>query len=129
MENWKRKSMFNNLLDLKIRDFVYRLLKALYGLKQAPRASYKNLSQFLIENHFTRGTIDKTLFHRTFNGSSVFVQTYVDDIIFGSTDEKLCSKFTKLRQMKYEMSMMGELTYFLWFASQTSKGLNLYKSN
>ena len=42
-----------------------------------------------------------------------FVQIYVDDIIFGSTDEKLCSNFAKLMQSKYEMSMMGELTYFL----------------
>ena len=37
----------------------------------------------------------------------------MDDIIFGSTDEKLCRKFAKLMQSKYEMSMMGELTYFL----------------
>ena len=62
--------------------FVYRLFKALYGLKQAPRAWYDTLSQFLIENHFTRGTIDKTLFHRNYNGSSILVQIYVDDIIF-----------------------------------------------
>ena len=99
--------------DLNFLDFVYRLLKALYGLKQAPRAWYETLSQFLIENHFTIGTIDKTFFHRNFNGSSIFVQIYVDDIIFGSTDEKLCSKFAKLMHSKYEMSMMGALTYFL----------------
>ena len=41
------------------------------------------------------------------------MQIYVDDSIFGSTNEKLCSKFAKLMQSKYEMSMMGELTYFL----------------
>ena len=82
-------------------------------MKQAPRAWYDTLSQFLIENHFTRGTIDKTLFHRNYNGSSILVQIYVDDIIFGSTDEKLCKKFAKLMQSRYEMSMMGELTYFL----------------
>ena len=99
--------------DPKFSDFVYRLLKALYGLKQAPRSWYETLSQFLIENHFTRGTIDKTLFHRNFYGSSIFVQIYVDGIVFGSTDENCCSKFAKLMQSKYEMSMMGELTYFL----------------
>ena len=77
--------MISSLLDLKIQifhDFVYRLLKALYGLKQARRALYDTLSQFLIENQFIRGMIDKTLFHRNFNGSSIFVQIYVDDIIF-----------------------------------------------
>ena len=67
----------------------------------------------MIENHFTRGTIDETLFHKNYNGSSILIQIYVDDIIFGSTDEILCKKFAKLMQSKYEMSMMGELTYFL----------------
>ena len=43
----------------------------------------------------------------------IIVQIYVDDIIFGSTEEKLCKKFSKLMQSQYEMSMMGELTYFL----------------
>ena len=94
-------------------EFVYRLFKVLYGLKQEPRAWYDTLSQFLIENHFTRGTIDKTLFHRNFNGSSIFVQIYVDDIILGSTNEKLCSKFSKVKQSKYEMIMMRKLTFFL----------------
>ena len=58
--------------DLNFPDFVYRLLKALYGLKQAPRAWYETFSQFLIENHFISGTIDKTLIHRNFNGFSIF---------------------------------------------------------
>ena len=41
------------------------------------------------------------------------VQIYVDDIIFGSTNEKLCQRFSKLMQSRYEISMMGELTFFL----------------
>ena len=72
-----KRSMSKNLLVLKMLDFpdfVYRLFKALYGLKQTPRAWYDTLSQFLIENDFTRGTIDKTLFHRNYNGSSILVQ-------------------------------------------------------
>ena len=71
------------------------------------------MSPFHIESQFIRGTIDKTLFHKKINGSRILVQIYVDDIIFGYTDEKLSNKFTKLMQSKYEMSMMGELTYFL----------------
>ena len=113
------------------------IFKALYGLKQAPRAWYDTLSQFLIDNHFTRGTIDKTFFYRNYNGSSILVRIYVDDIIFGSTDENLCKKFAKLMQSKYEMSMMGELTYFLGlqvkqvkdgiFISQTKYIYDLFK--
>ena len=82
--------------DPNFPEFVYLLLKALYGLKQAPRAWYDTLSQFLLENHFTRGIVDKNLFYRNVNGSSILVQIYVDDIIFGSKDEKLCKTFAKL---------------------------------
>ncbi|GJX76091.1 retrovirus-related pol polyprotein from transposon TNT 1-94 [Tanacetum coccineum] len=41
---------------------VYKLKKALYGLKQAPMAWYDELSKFLLQNHFIKGTIDPTLF-------------------------------------------------------------------
>ena len=94
-------------------DFVYLLFKALYGLKQAPRTWYDTLSQFLLENGFTRGVIDKMLFHKMHKDEMILVQVYVDDIIFGSTNDNLCKRFSKLMQSKYEMSMMGELTYFL----------------
>ena len=43
----------------------------------------------------------------------MIVQVYVDDIIFGSTNLNLCQDFSKLMQGEFEMSMMGELTYFL----------------
>ena len=58
-------------------DFVYMLLKALYGLKQAPRAWYETLSQLLIENLFTIGTIDKTLFYKQHGIDIILVQIYV----------------------------------------------------
>nr|GFD35722.1 retrovirus-related Pol polyprotein from transposon TNT 1-94 [Tanacetum cinerariifolium] len=45
---------------------VYKLKKDLYGLKQAPRALYDELSKFLLQNHFFKGTIDPTLFIRRF---------------------------------------------------------------
>nr|GFA00514.1 retrovirus-related Pol polyprotein from transposon TNT 1-94 [Tanacetum cinerariifolium] len=64
---------------------VYKLKKALYGLKQAPRAWYDELSTFLLQNRFLKGTIDTTLFIRRFHDDILVVQVYVDDIIFGST--------------------------------------------
>ncbi|GJS53627.1 retrovirus-related pol polyprotein from transposon TNT 1-94 [Tanacetum coccineum] len=60
---------------------VYKLKKALYGLKQAPRAWYDELSMFLLQNHFFKGTIDPTLFIRCFDDDILVVQVYVDDII------------------------------------------------
>ncbi|GJR06719.1 retrovirus-related pol polyprotein from transposon TNT 1-94 [Tanacetum coccineum] len=64
---------------------VYKLKKALYGLKKAPKAWYDELSTFLLQNHFFKGTIDSTLFIRRFDDDILVVHVYVDDIIFGST--------------------------------------------
>ncbi|KAK8936156.1 hypothetical protein KSP39_PZI014125 [Platanthera zijinensis] len=110
-------------------DSVYKLRKALYGLKQAPRAWYETLSTFLIENKFSRGKIDKTLFLRESKGKIILVQIYVDDIIFGSTKNNLCKKFAKLMQGKFEMSSMGELKFFLGLqVRQTDDGLSISQS-
>nr|GEY77725.1 retrovirus-related Pol polyprotein from transposon TNT 1-94 [Tanacetum cinerariifolium] len=72
-------------IDADHPSHVYKQKKALYGLKQAPRAWYDELSTFLLQNHFFKGTIDPTLFIRRFHDDILVVQFYVDDIIFGST--------------------------------------------
>ncbi|GJS59212.1 retrovirus-related pol polyprotein from transposon TNT 1-94 [Tanacetum coccineum] len=72
-------------IDVDHPSYVYKLKKALYGLKQAPRAWYDELSTFLLQNHFFKGTIDPTLFIRRFDDDILVVQVYVDNIIFGST--------------------------------------------
>nr|GEX10256.1 retrovirus-related Pol polyprotein from transposon TNT 1-94 [Tanacetum cinerariifolium] len=91
----------------------YRLKKALYGLKQAPRAWYDELSNFLVSKGFSKGFIDPTLFITKHRGDILLVQIYVDDIIFGSTNQKISKQFEKLMHSKFEMSMMGELKFFL----------------
>ncbi|GJU75950.1 putative ribonuclease H-like domain-containing protein [Tanacetum coccineum] len=67
-------------------DKVYKVVKALYGLHQAPRAWYETLANYLLS---------------------------MDDIIFGSTNKELCTGFEKLMKDKFQMSSMGELTFFL----------------
>jgi len=105
-------------------DYVYKLHKALYGLKQAPRTWYDTLSTYLLKNKFVRGVIDNTLFILRDKGHILLVQIYVDDIIFGSTDENLCKKFSKIMTEEYEMSMMGELNFFLGLqVKQTKDGI------
>jgi hypothetical protein len=99
--------------SLEFPNHVFKLSKALYGLKQAPRAWYKRLSGFLLEKGFTTGKIDTTLFTKIKNNDLFIVQIYVDDIIFGSTNENMCRKFSKIMQKEFEMSMMGELNFFL----------------
>nr|GEV12523.1 putative ribonuclease H-like domain-containing protein [Tanacetum cinerariifolium] len=70
-------------------DKVYTLVKALYGLHQAPRAWYETLANYLLENGFQRGKIDQTLF------------------------VKKQKAFEKLMKDKFQLSSMGELTFFL----------------
>nr|GEZ66447.1 retrovirus-related Pol polyprotein from transposon TNT 1-94 [Tanacetum cinerariifolium] len=94
-------------------DKVYLLKKALYGLKQAPRAWYDELSKFMLSKGFTKDSIDPTLFITKHRGDILLVQIYVDDIIFGSTNPNLSKQFEKLMHSKFEMSMMGELKFFL----------------
>ncbi|GJR57185.1 retrovirus-related pol polyprotein from transposon TNT 1-94 [Tanacetum coccineum] len=77
-------------------DHVYALDKALYGLKQAPRAWYDVLSKFLVDSGFQKGSIDTTLFIKKKGKHIMLIQIYVDDIIFGSTNPKYCTKFLEL---------------------------------
>ncbi|KAI3667612.1 hypothetical protein L6452_42678 [Arctium lappa] len=94
-------------------DHVYVLDKALYGLKQAPRSWYETLTKFLLASGFKKGTVDTTLFLKRQGDDLILIQIYVDDIIFGSTNPKFCKNFSKIMETKFEMSMMGELNFFL----------------
>ncbi|GJY29070.1 ribonuclease H-like domain-containing protein [Tanacetum coccineum] len=107
--------------DPDFPDRVYKVEKALYGLHQAPRAWYETLSTYLLDNEFQRGKIDKTLFIKRYKGDILLVQVYVDDIIFGSTKKELCNAFEKLMHEKFQMSSMGELTFFLGLQVQQKK--------
>jgi hypothetical protein len=100
---------------------IYKLHKMLYGLKQAPRAGYEYLRDFLIEYGFRIGKANSTLFSRKI-GKDLFVcQIYVNDIIFGSTNRLFCDEFSKIITDKFEISMMGVLTFFLGFRIKQDK--------
>nr|GEV43076.1 hypothetical protein [Tanacetum cinerariifolium] len=72
--------------DLDHLDKVYKVVKALYGLHQAPRAWYETLATYLLEN---------------------------DNIIFGAMNKDLCKSFEKLMKDRFQMSSIGEHTFFL----------------
>nr|GEU98002.1 putative ribonuclease H-like domain-containing protein [Tanacetum cinerariifolium] len=99
--------------DPDFPDKVYNVEKALYGLHQASRAWYETLSTYLLDNGFHRGKIDKTLFIRRHKDDILLVQVYVDDIIFSSTKKELCNAFEKMMHGKFQLSSIGELTFFL----------------
>ncbi|GJR91942.1 putative ribonuclease H-like domain-containing protein [Tanacetum coccineum] len=99
--------------DPNFPDKVYKVEKALYGLHQAPRAWYETLSTYLLDNGFHRGQFDKTLFIKRHKDDILLVQVYVDDIIFGSTKKEMSTEFEKLMHDKFQMSSIGELSFFL----------------
>ncbi|GJY77152.1 putative ribonuclease H-like domain-containing protein [Tanacetum coccineum] len=110
--------------DPHFPDKVYKVEKALYGLHQAPRAWYETLSTYLLDNGFHRGQIDKTLFIKRHKDDILLVQVYVDDIIFGSTKKEMSTEFEKLMHDKFQMSSMGELSFFLGLqVQQKSNGI------
>ncbi|GJY85241.1 putative ribonuclease H-like domain-containing protein [Tanacetum coccineum] len=74
-----------------------------------------------IEEEVIIGKIDQTLFIKRQKGHILLVQIYVDDIIFGSTKKELCDEFEKLMKDKFQMSSMGELTFFLGLQIQQKK--------
>jgi hypothetical protein len=98
--------------DEKKPNHVYKLRKALYGLKQAPRAWYERLWDFLLSKGFKMGKVDTTLFTKKLGNDLFVLQIYVDDIIFRSTNQDFCEKFGKMMASEFEMSMIGELSYF-----------------
>ncbi|WVZ80394.1 hypothetical protein U9M48_027868 [Paspalum notatum var. saurae] len=97
----------------KFPNRVFKLQKALYGLKQAPRAWYERLRKFLVDQGFQIGSVDKTLFLLKHGKDFLIVQIYMDDIIFYGSSHALCSKFSEQMSREFEMSMMGELQFFL----------------
>ena len=110
--------------DVELLEHVFKLNKALYGLKQAPRAWYERLPKFMLKNGFKGGKIDNTLFLLKREQELLIIQVYVDDIIFGATSEHLCEEFSSLMGKEFEMSMMGELTFFLGLQiKQSSNGI------
>ncbi|WVZ97631.1 hypothetical protein U9M48_043148 [Paspalum notatum var. saurae] len=105
----------------KFPDRVFKLSKALHGLKQAPRAWYARLKSFLLKSGFVMGSVGKTLFLLSHGSDTLIIQIYVDDIIFGSSSHALVSSFAEQMSREFEMSLMGELQFFLGL--QINQGL------
>ena len=105
-------------------NYVCKLKKALYGLKQAPRAWYSRLDKYLQQAGFKKGSADTNLYIKLSQGNILLIEVYVDDIIFGSDDDRLSQKFAKDIESEFEMSLLGELSFFLGLQiHQRNKGI------
>jgi hypothetical protein len=105
-------------------DYVCILKKYLYGLKQAPRAWYSRLDKYLQQQGFRKGNADSNIYIKVDQDNILIIEVYVDDIIFGSDDDRLSKKFSKDMQNEFEMSLLGELNFFLGLQiSQLDEGI------
>jgi hypothetical protein len=98
-----------------------KLKKALYGLKQAPKTWYSRLDKYLHHAGFKKGSANNNLYMKVTQDSILLIEVYVDDIIFGSIDERLSHDFSKDMHNEFEMSLLRELSFFL--------GLQIPQSN
>jgi hypothetical protein len=75
------------------------------------------------------GSVDKILFTLNHDTDVLLVQIYVDDIIFGGSSHTLVSRFQEMMESEFQMSMMGELTFFLGIqVKQTKEGTFVYQA-
>jgi hypothetical protein len=109
-------------------NYVYKLKNPLYGLKHAPLAWYYRLNKFLQEKGFKKGTVDNNLYIKSEGDNLLFVLVYVNDIIFGYTNESYVQWFSKSMQNEFEMSMIGDLSYFLGLQVKQNFCRNIYFS-
>ena len=67
----------------------------------------------MLDNGFKRGSVDKTLFIKEDTHHILISQTCVDDIVFSSTSSMLVDQFSESMSNEFEMSLVGELSFFL----------------
>jgi len=70
-------------------------------------------SQFLVNQGYRKEGTDKTLFVKDDDGRLMIAEIYVDDIVFGGMSSKMVQHFVQQMHSKFEMSLVGELNYFL----------------
>ena len=84
-------------------DYVCKLKKALYGLKKAPRAWYYRLDKYLQDKGFKKGIIDSNLYIKSEGDDLLVVLVYVDDIIFGCTNDSSLQCFPNAMQSELKI--------------------------
>jgi hypothetical protein len=80
--------------------------------KEASIAWYYRLDVYL-QQGFRKGNVDNNLYIKVIQYSILLIEVYLDDIIFGSDDDKLRRKFAKDMKNEFEMSLLGDLSLFL----------------
>ncbi|KAJ0809226.1 putative RNA-directed DNA polymerase [Helianthus annuus] len=106
---------------------VYKLRKALYGLKQAPRAWFSRIESYFIKEGFERSNVEHTLFiKRNMKGNVLFVNVYVDDLIYTGDNMAMMQEFKGSMKREFEMTDLGKMRFFLGIeVLQTTRGIHI----
>jgi transposase InsO family protein len=105
---------------------VLKLRKALYGLKQAPRAWNKKIDKSLINMGYLRCISEHGVYVKSGGGDVVILCLYVDDLLVTGNNEAKVTEFKKKMMNIFEMTDLGEISYFLGIEFQsTSDGVLL----
>ena len=110
--------LLNNLPGLRTVDILIMFIgctRRSAGSSKRQGLGYERLRDFLLNKGFKIGRVDTTLFTRIINEELFVCQIYVDDIIFASTNPTLSKEFGEMMAREFEMSMIGELNFFLGF--------------
>ncbi|GJU29811.1 retrovirus-related pol polyprotein from transposon TNT 1-94 [Tanacetum coccineum] len=125
LANAASKNMSVYQMDVKTAFLNGELKEEVYE----PQAWYDTLSKFLLAQGFSKGVVDPTLFIWKTGKHTLHVQIYVDDIIFASTDPKDYDRFSNEMSYKFQMSMMGQISFFLGLQiSQNPRGIFINQS-
>ncbi|GKC38020.1 putative ribonuclease H-like domain-containing protein, partial [Tanacetum coccineum] len=100
-------------MDVKSAFMYGKIDEEVYVSQPSGFVSSPKYPKMVYKNGYRRGTIDKTLFIKKDKNNIMLVQVYVDDIIFGSIKRSWCDEFEALMKSRFQMSSMGELTFFL----------------
>ncbi|GJZ83746.1 retrovirus-related pol polyprotein from transposon TNT 1-94 [Tanacetum coccineum] len=134
-------SQLEGFVDPDHPTHVYRLKKALYGLKQAHQAWYDTLSQFLLDNKFSKGAVDLTLFTRktgkqqifqgcSMVGSLMYLTASRPDLVFVVC---MCARYQASPTKKHLEALKrvfqylkGTINWGLWYSKDTAMALTAY---
>jgi hypothetical protein len=108
-------------MDVKSSFLNGELEEEVYIEQLVPRAWYSRLDKYLQQEGFRKGSADNNLYIKVTQDGILLIEVYIDDIIFGSNDDRLSQKFAKDMHNEFEMSLLGELSFFL--------GLQIRQSN
>ncbi|GKE31290.1 retrovirus-related pol polyprotein from transposon TNT 1-94 [Tanacetum coccineum] len=120
------KWVFRNKLDENGIVSINKARLVAQGYNQQEGIGYDETYASVARKLLTMRMVDNTLFTKKSKSHLIIVQIYVEDIIFGSTSQNLCDDFAKIMHDEFEMSMMGELNFFLGLQIKQMENIILF---